>query len=515
MAEVSVGSWRHRVARVEVLLRPGSGPVVRLVLPKPDEGADSSEPLYEALGTGVRGRLSWRGSPLEFVFLGYRPYSRLDLAPEEAAIVGLVLREDVLDWFESGPSPESASLRDLVYQRGPGSQDGSAWAVFDRMLGPDICRRPMGLQGLDASFPEGACFVRPPERKNIEHLNHCVALLAETTVRARGWAAFDDPKSPVRIVGLEADPFVLDASWRLRGGSHFVHAHPLAPRVAAAPPAYLVRRWGELDHAKVADLLVLATQSGLPDTLGKGVVGEPNQLPYCPGPAKIGDLSCYIEAIRYSCDVLDEGVPCTLMAEVSFGFPPIPQTQAAQFESEALFGEWASEGDLAGKRVALRPVGQGASWVVMDDLKTQARDQKLFARPLTPYAARGEFGGFYVAYQPDDPLLVRVREGGIPLALGGLQVFSDNLEIAELTLNSASVHLSGRERTGAQEDADGVQVDGDSEEVRVIAGQKVDVKQGKMVVTEETTTLTHDLAVEGAAVVQKKVELKATLDVGE
>jgi hypothetical protein len=509
MAEVTLLEKSSPCSSVILTLAEGSGPQLELALPTNHPwNLERGELIMQLLGE--RAEFSWAGQSLTFRVTGFRstPGGR-------DAIVGLVLSDDTLDWFEQR-RVASGTAGVLVYQRQ--AADPNGWAYLRRVLGNQF-GIPHGADALDEALPIGTCLCRPATHDNLSHQRRILALMAHLPTRAWGWCGFDtevgDP--PLRVLGLDSPVLELREGWAPGdlGDVHLPHRVGGAAVSSDARPTLLVRPFLGLTHDKSAELVRELTRAGVEGAVDH-ILEDGSEIPCLPGQVKVGGMVCLCPVVRYSFDLRQVPEDGQLELRVQLTLAPLPidpgQTPMS-FSGTGLFVEWDENSEK--RRVALKSPDE--RWLLMGDddsadVETPDADKLLICDALTPYAARDEFAGFYVSHQTDDPLVVEVRDVEVPRMLGMKQQFHEGLEAVNLVLNSETVSISGLGANADLATADGVAVDGPAGLVEIFAEKQVKLKQ-KITVEDEVSSFDQNLQIAGAVQIEGDTSIQGKVDI--
>jgi|GEM_PF-3257417 len=516
-AVLAIGGSEAPVAAVELRLGLASGPLLALQF-QVGHGL-SDEQRWALDGRAERGVLSWEQKELSFRYLSSRrlPDGRLEL-------YGLVLSDELLGWFATPVTSEDARPL-LVYQRQHTDTDG--WAFVSRVLGLKF-EKPTFATELDQWFAEGACVLRPSGWDNLSHVKRVVQLLGAAPGGSCSWSAFSADDRPLRLVATDVEALVLDEGWRLSPMADNYLPHDLV--LHANAPNQIHRRLGPLQAADAATVLCELCCSGSRASInGAGEAGITSQLPHMPMPIVFRDSSllCTAAVFRFSS-------PQTLSAEeqeasivVELTLAPRPSRSMApplSWSALGLFNKW----DEPSEKMRVRLKSTDQTWVLMGDggsdddgaetdPEAPAAGLALLCESVTPYAARDDFSGFYVQHQAKDQLVVELADFTVPRTQGGLQVFVEGFENAEVTLNSRTISMTGVANT-ADTNVTGMLLDGDSGTYEVFAEEEVRIKE-RISVVDGQSTFKHELEVAKDARLKGKLEvvkdtlLKAKLEV--
>jgi hypothetical protein len=469
----------------------------------------------EWFGEEQRGTFTWGERELSFRFLA--AHEGQNGAFE---VGGLVLPDELLTWFQTTQKSEDGRPM-LVYQRQ--QTDSSGWSFLRRALG-DRFEEPLYSGELEDWLGVGTTLLRPSGWKNLAHVRRVVGLLGGLPGATCSWCAFctEAGDEPLRFVSAEAEPWPLDTAWRLVPGAGNGVPHELADLPGHS---YEVRRrFTTLDLAKASGLITELAVSGRRANLESlGCEDVVSQLPHMPMPVSLRDTAylCERAVFRFSSphSVLASEVAPVLDVQLFLrGLPTRAWGNTLQHRARGTFASW----DEPSGKTRLRLASEEQSWALMgdggEDDAGQATDREapapglgLVTESVTPYAARGEFSGFYVKHQVKDSLVVELSDLSVPRTLGGLQVYAEQFETPELTLNSRTIVVTTVGNT-SELNVTGVKYDGDAGTVEVYAEEKVRIKE-RITVVEESSTFEHNAVVTGTAEVKKDTKLGANLEV--
>jgi hypothetical protein len=503
------------VGSVELTLAMNSGPLLRL---QPLKGYTLTRELrQEKFGSKCRGQFEWQGKKLDFRFLGAH-----QSAQGQFEIHGLVMTEALLTWFETRLKAQDRRPM-LAYQRQVvGTVDSSPWSFLRRVLG-DKFAEPTFSPELEAWLGPGVCVMRPAGWTNLAHVHRVVGLLGGLPGATCGWCAFDTEKpesdEPLRFVASEMEPMTLDASWRLDATER--GRVPLELADTEGESYLLKRRIANVDAKSGALMIERLARTGRRLSLEDALPVAIKSLPHMPMPVRVRDTVYLCERATFRLHAPSSLVSSTwlpaLDVELSLrGLPTRTWGNVIRHQGTGQFSKWEES-----NKTRLRLASENESWVMMGDGgsedggKTAREDnapaKTLVTESVTPYAARGENAGFYVKHQEKDVLVVEMSDLSVPRTHGGLQELNDNLEGPELTLNSRTIVVTGVAKT-AKLNITGMRINGDDGLVEVFAEEKVRIKE-KITVVADSTTLDHNVTINGTAHVKKDTSLGAKLTV--
>ncbi len=505
MATVTLNQQSSPFDGVHLRISAGAGPVLELALPANHPWKLEDGGVVAAL-LGARGELAWGSQSISFRITGFRS------TPGGAdQVVGIVLSDEVLDWFEQRRS-DTAATHTLVYQRQ--ESDANGWAFLRRVLG-DKFAVPHGAEALDAWLPVGSCFLRAAGCDNLVHQNRVLGLLANTATQPWGWCAFDAEGSeePLRLLGLDAPVFELDSDWSPSDLSEMFLPHrALGP---SAPATKLRREFGTLEFDDAATVLRELTRSGLEGAV-EGMFPGSEQMLCLPTQVGLGGITALCPSISYHFDMRShvEERQVALQSELQIvPLPTLPALSPRRLTAAGTFVEWTE----ASQKQRLKILPPDEQWQMMGDgdspdVETADPEKGLVCEAVTPFASRAGCAGFYVSHRPDDAMLVEITDCEVPRMVGMRQVYSEGLESVDVVLNSETVSISGLAQDADLATADGVAVDGAAGTVEVFAAQHVRLKQ-KVTVTDENTKLEHNEHVTGSATIDGDTVIGGKTDI--
>ena len=165
---VKLGGSESPLNSLDLTLSAGSGPVLTMTLPANHPWKAEDQTLLAEM-LGERGELLWDSEVFSFRFTGFQ-----SSVSGKDSLIGTLLSDEVLDWFERRPEADAA-LQMLVYQRQ--EADANGWDFLHRALGSAISV-PHGAGELDDWFPVGTCVLRRTSCDNLAHLNRVLSMLA-------------------------------------------------------------------------------------------------------------------------------------------------------------------------------------------------------------------------------------------------------------------------------------------------------------------------------------------------
>ena len=325
MATLTLGETNDFVDGIHLRLAESAGPLLYLDLPanhkwKLEDGRSV------AVHLGTRAELEWGQHVISFRVTGFRAQ------PGGAdRLVGVVLSDETLDWFEQS-RVDTLATRTLVYQRQ--TADANGWAFLRRVLGNKFAV-PHGSEALDECLPVGTVILRSAGSDNLIHQNRVLALMRNSATRPWGWCAFDTQGTdePLRLLGLDAPVLVLDDGW----------APALPSRaIGESSPVRFERKYGRLDEATAAALLREVTRAGI-EQAADGLFDGSEQVLTIPSQVAVGGLTALCRRIDYHFDLRShlDSAQVEFQTEIFMAPLPVEPAVAPAWLSEmGTFVEW-------------------------------------------------------------------------------------------------------------------------------------------------------------------------------
>jgi hypothetical protein len=479
------------VSEVRLRLEINAGPVLSVRLNPSTLTLDQLQSSVMASSTGT---VEFDNGDITFQIIGYQTVIPNQSDPDSTLeIAGLVLKPELVQWFESRPYSGDA-YDTLIYQW---QSDASAWLFLRRILGYKIAQ-PTWSSQFDGVLQRDACILRGATWSNFRAVNNVVSTLSDRLPGIVGWIAFNRDEDPLALVlADQLDPLQLGERWRSvqRG----------------LPSQYGGRDWSDISCWLAAQFSIAEPAAFFNSIASRGSPGRSeeiggaqcaDQLILMPGAVQIGERVGFCSGVIYSitaADLTNRPLAVTARAEIiaidraSKAAVHYPRWLVGNFET------WAEAPEGTPRdRVGLNAAGQ--RWVLMaEGHKREEIDERnrLHACVLVPSGPRENYGGFYVRHAKNDPMLFSLHDGNVPLILGAVQHYAEELEKTDLTLNAERIVLTSSTKDKRIEDAESVFLDGSAGLITLQSAEKANYFK-----------LGHD-AGEISVTVQEKVSISA------
>ncbi|MEM1181984.1 MAG: hypothetical protein AAGM22_26795 [Acidobacteriota bacterium] len=478
--QLEVENRRLEVTRAAAVLRLGETPTVRATL-----GSSGSDVVT---AEQVVGRVA----------------AKLTTSPErgiETQLRGRVKTPSVTlvlepcdrkqqDWLRA------ANERRAVYQR----LEDDAWAflgaVFaDRLSASDACK-----QTVEAWLPRGACLLREAGASTGRWITELADALAGAGVV--GWYGRLRTDS-IRLVSTNDPPHELTAC-------HWV-SDLVTPPAAGTERSRLTLQ-GEVHLGNASALMLL--DEILRDAESLSV--DHALLRARPGLANIHSETVLVEsaAFEYAGDVEAD----KLNVQLTVRLPVEPNLPLARrhWRVPATVNGWVQDGWEEGATSLLE--------IALDEIESPAtvdprnvEERSMVAQALSPAPVRDSAAGFYARRGDAHAVVLDLVTGEMPLVLGAIQTHDEELEAAQLSLQSETVAITSSPRGSALAEAAGLHLEGtDGVGLRTSRDGQVAFTTGSVhLEAEQRTTLKASVVtVEGETTIDGKTTLAGEVEMG-
>jgi len=479
MPKLILDKKAYPIFGIALRLAINSGPILSLAL-------GTSHPQTSLSLNAPTAEIEWEnGSRLAFQVIGFDSgFGQLGHGTplrSSLQLIGLVLSEEVSDWFANRPYLETERHL-LVYQRQPSMTDeGFLQMLFNNKLGP-----LSDEQFAKGIFPPFACVVRPTSLNNFTFLQQVVSFIPHIA----GWSAFNHINQPLSLITTENEqPLILNQEW-----------------IAQKPvilPNYLtdlaqrlkIKRRFEVNNFSrlLVEYLTQESDQGMADMIEAVVKEDRKQLILVPGLVKYYDQQLFCRAVEYAYEYPEgENGDGNIMIDAIAELTPLDSHSSQSWPTHRITGNF--EAWLEDRAEYLNFSSSG-DWIAMNDKGEPDENRSLVAQAVMPTVPSENHEGIYVRHQPGEPQTILLLPGGIPIALGGVQQKNDAFEAADMDIliNAKNLSFISSTKETAPDKAEGVEIKESQIAIRG-AGFKV---MDEMVVEAGKVNITGNTKIEG------------------
>jgi len=478
---VEVKEKKYSVDRVSVVLKLNSGPLIHLSLSERLDGTENKlsneetfkQEFLEHIYKEDEGSFQWQGTTLKFILVGYN-----STEAKTFELVGLVVKKNVIDWFNENKFKEFKKQDYFIYQKSNGV---NSWPFFNQVLSKkfespnEAFKEKIGLL-----FPENGCIWRYRDSNNFHFLNRTIAFTSRHLPEVQGWCAFDS-EIPLRLILFEEkkqDNSIpkLDQTWN--------------PSHLFLPNRYSWNRWLDRSCTLSRDLsintgqeialikqLVSDGSNGEDAQKGKNFQAQnPTRLLFVPGTINIGDRNIFCHTVSYEFKLPafeeKESPSVTMKIEMDYPERQIGDNEVVSLRLSGKFQKWEKEKDEETK-VKIAPPDLN-NWGIIDEKNQTLKsgnDAVLYTQILSPTYSDKKYSGIYIKHEKDDEMIVDIHPCGIPLVLGSIQKYRPELEKADITLCGEKLAISVSSHNQSLASAEAIILD--NSEIKLNHGKKI------------------------------------------
>lgn len=476
---VKVKEKEYSVSNISVVLKINSGPLIRLRLSEKLDGTESkisneetfNQEFFQDICDEVEASFQWGGASLKFILVGYNSSEA-----RKFELVGLVVKKDLIDWFNQNNFKDKKQDY-LIYQKNKGK---NSWPFLNKVLG-DKFKPPSQdfVEKIKLLFPDNGCIWRYKDSNNFHFLNRVIAFASRHLPELQGWCAFDDADKPLRLILFEEkkqDQTIpkLDQTWT-------PSSHPFLPN------RYSWNRWLDksstltrelsIKNGKKADLIKELVSHGSNNKDGHNFQAQnPTRLLFSPGTITIGKRNIFCHTVSYEFDlpVFGEEESPSVMMKIEVDYPErqIGDNEIISLRLSGKFQEWHQKKDGV-TEVKIAP-SELKNWGIIDEKDQSLKpgdDGVLYAQILSPTYSDKKYSGIYIKHEKDDEMIVDIHPCGIPLVLGSVQKYRQELEQADVTLSGEKLAISVSEHHQSLDKSEAIVLD--SSEIKLNHGKKI------------------------------------------
>lgn len=509
---VTFGDQFYYVHKATVRLTLNSGPLLCLQFEIEGNQQNTTEERLDIVSKRTQGTFSFQDDEVEFITIGFNQTYK---GPLE--VVGLVLQPSLVNWFGISPSGRIQNNVDyLVYQR---QTLGDGWEFLNHLLGRKFSRPP-NIDLFERLFPVGSCLWRSAEFDNFQFLNQTIALLSRLHPLIRGWSGFYSESKPLRLITFNSASAVeLDSQWGSQ--SHFLPNRYGGAFWSAQP--CILDRYIKVQEDRYMSLIKHLVSSGIKIEDHQFLEGnEPAKLLVRPGTVKIGDRIMFCQTITYEfqlynqqTDDYDDPSEAKLTIETCLPNQEIGGNVFLPLRLEGDFQQWyKKEGENNPKtQISLKP-NSSDNWRLMSEQDPMAEsDNSLQAKILSPTSSRKNFSGIYIKHKEGDRMIMDIRPFNLPLVIGSLQRYQEQLENADISIGGEKLAISVSPHSTDLEQSQGFLIDQSrikgqaKERLALNAEQNVSVESDQLNVKAETT-INKGLNIKGETTLESGLEVQ-------
>lgn len=448
---VKVKGKKYFVSNISVVLKLNSGPLIYLRLSEKLDGTESKlsneetlkQEFLEHIYIEEEGSFEWAGTTINFILVGY---NSSDTSTFE--LVGLVVKKDLTVWFQTNTF--KANKQDyLLYQK---NKDKNTWPFFDQVLGKKFAKPNENfVQRINFLFPGNACIWRSKDSDNFRFLNQAIAFANRHLPEVQGWCAFDDANKPLRLILFEKekqDPTIpkLDQTWTPL-------SYPFLPNRYSWNQLFdssctLSRELSLITGQEIALIKQLVSDglNGENTRKGQNFQAENSiRLLFAPGTVTIANKNIFCHAVTYEFKLpgFGEELPSITM-KVELNYPH--RARDNEISSLRLFGDfqkWYTTTDEE-TGVEIAPPNTD-NWGVLDENSQKLKSGNnavLYTQILSPTYSDKQYSGIYIKHEKNDEMIIDIQPCGVPLVLGSVQKYRQELEAANITLCGQKLAIS-------------------------------------------------------------------------
>jgi hypothetical protein len=486
---VLINRKKYVVAEVSIVLKLNSAPLIYLQLSEDlTKGVSDLQGLKSEFFQDVcqeqQISFEWGGKKIELIMVGFRQVSYEDRSKHPSSrdgfeLVGTAINEELTEWFNKNPFEEK-NKDYLIYQK---PTSGSSWSFFYQVLEKKFKQPNQDLvDRFELIFPDYGCIWRYKDSDNLCFLNRLVNYARQHLPEIQGWSAFDN-ENPFCLILFEEkkeDSSIpkLDQTW-IPGSLFLPNRYSRNQEIDySSVLSYEIAVKGDRKMALIEQLL---TDGSNGENESKGTEfqeKDPIRLLYAPGTIVLGGRNMFCHTVSYQfTKSLTESLSVTIKIEVSYPQYQIGDNQRISLQLSSKFQQWSQtqEGE---KIVEIAPL-ESKQWAMVNESDQNVNDKRfLAAQILSPTYSDDNHAGIYITHEKDDEMLVDIQPCEIPLVLGSVQKYRENLEDADVSINGKILAISSSSHKEKLDNAQTIIVD--NSEIKLNHGKIVGKAEKKI-----------------------------------
>ncbi len=463
---VTIKEKQYLVTQISVVLKLNSASLIYLRLSdkldstanKPSNEETITKEFVQQIFEEQEGTFQWLGATINFILTGYNSFESTTFE-----LVGLVIRKDLITWFNDNDF-KNKKQDYLIYQK---VKTKNAWPFFSQVLGEKFDKPNQDfIDKINFLFPENGCIWRHKDSENFKFLNKALTFANRHVPEVKGWCAFDADK-PLRLILFEEEKRdqtipKLDQTWVPK-------SYPFLPNQYnwnyEFKSSCTLSRELSINNGQEPALikqLVSDGNNGESDQKGKNFQAQnPIRLLFAPGTVTVGGRNIFCHTVTYEFKLPAFGdEPPTITMKLELDYPrESGDNEILSLRLLGNFKKWRLSKDEE-TEIEVAPTRFNANitnWGIIDEktqkLKVGAK-AVLYTQILSPTYSGRKYSGIYIKHEKNDEMIIDIQPCGVPLVLGSIQKYRQQLEKANITLCGQKLALSvsphNQKLTGAE-----------------------------------------------------------------
>ncbi|GJD19161.1 hypothetical protein RIVM261_041170 [Rivularia sp. IAM M-261] len=451
---VTIKEKQYLVTQISVVLKLNSGSLIYLRLSdkldstanKPSNEETITKEFVQQIFEEQEGTFQWLGATIKFILTGYNSFESTTFE-----LVGLVIRKDLITWFNDNDF-KNKKQDYLIYQK---VKTKNAWPFFSQVLGEKFDKPNQDfIDKINFLFPENGCIWRHRDSENFKFLNKALTFANRHVPEVKGWCAFDADK-PLRLILFEEkkqDQTIpkLDQTWVPK-------SYPFLPNQYnwnyEFKSSCTLSRELSINNGQEPALikqLVSDGNNGESDQKGKNFQAQnPVRLLFAPGTVAVAGRNIFCHTVTYEFKLPAFGdEPPTVTMKLELDYPrESGDNEILSLRLLGNFKKWRLPKDEE-TEIEVAPTRFNANitnWGIIDEktqkLKVGAK-AVLYTQILSPTYSNKKYSGIYIKHEKNDEMIIDIQPCGVPLVLGSIQKYRQQLEKANITLCGQKLAIS-------------------------------------------------------------------------
>lgn len=451
---VTIKEKKYLVTQISVVLKLNSGSLIYLRLSdkldstanKPSNEETITKEFVQQIFEEQEGTFQWLGATIKFILIGYNSFESTTFE-----LVGLVIRKDLITWFNDNDF-KNKKQDYLIYQK---VKTKNAWPFFSQVLGEKFDKPNQDfIDKINFLFPENGCIWRHRDSENFKFLNKALTFANRHVPEVKGWCAFDADK-PLRLILFEdkkQDQTIpkLDQTWVPK-------SYPFLPNQYnwnyEFKSSCTLSRELSINNGQEPALikqLVSDGNNGESDQKGKNFQAQnPVRLLFAPGTVTVAGRNIFCHTVTYEFKLPAFGdEPPTITMKLELDYPrESGDNEILSLRLLGNFKKWRLPKDEE-TEIEVAPTRFNANitnWGIIDE-KTQKLKvgvkAVLYTQILSPTYSNKKYSGIYIKHEKNDEMIIDIQPCGVPLVLGSIQKYRQQLEKANVTLCGQKLAIS-------------------------------------------------------------------------
>jgi uncharacterized protein YggU (UPF0235/DUF167 family) len=450
---VTIKEKKYLVTQISVVFKLNSGCLIYLRLSdkldstpnKPSNEETITKEFVQQIFEEQEGVFQWQNATINFILTGYNSFESTTFE-----LVGLVVRKDLITWFNDNGF-KNKKYDYLIYQK----VDKNAWPFFCQVLGEKFDKPNQDfIDKINFLFPENGCIWRHKNSDNFNFLNKALTFANRHVPEVKGWCGFNADK-PLRLILFEKEKLdqtipILDQTWVPKSYPFLPNQYNWNYEFKSSCTLSRELSINSGQEPALIQQLVSDGNNGESDLKGKNFQAQnPIRLLFAPGTVSVvgRNIFCHTVIYEFKLPAFNDQPPTTTM-KLELDYPrESGDNEILSLRLLGNFKKWRMPTDEE-TNIEVRPPRLNTSitnWGIIDE-KTQklkvGANAVLYTQILSPTYSNKEYSGIYIKHEKNDEMIIDIQPCDVPLVLGSIQKYRQQLEKANITLCGQKLAIS-------------------------------------------------------------------------